>query len=79
MKPEKIEEKILELVDAQIGSNKHDPNMLTSNLNGIGFDSLDFLELVMALEEEFEIEIDESHEKKWTTIQDVVDYVVENH
>ena len=79
MKPEQIEKKILEMILIQIGAQPEEHYNLSSTLSDLDFDSLDSIELVMAIEEEFELEVDESHEEKWTTIQDVADYVIEKH
>lgn len=79
MKPEKIEKEILTMIAIQIGAQPEEHFNVSANLNDLDLDSLDLIEFIMTIEEKFDIEIDESHEEKWTTIQDVVDYVVENH
>ena len=50
----------------------------SSYINDLGADSLDIVELVMALEEEFDIEIPDADAEKVVTVGDVVDYIKEN-
>ena len=52
--------------------------MEASFIDDLGADSLDIVELVMALEEEFDIEIPDSDAEKVVTVGDVVDYIKEN-
>ena len=47
-------------------------------LDDLGADSLDTVELVMALEEEFETEIPDEHAEKLTTVQEAIDYIIAN-
>ena len=59
----------------QLGVNEADVKSESSFVNDLGADSLDTVELVMALEEEFECEIPDEEAEKITTVQQAVDYV----
>jgi len=50
----------------------------SSFVDDLGADSLDTVELVMALEEEFETEIADEHAEKLTTVQEAIDYIIAN-
>ena len=58
-----------------MGVNEADVKSESSFINDLGADSLDTVELVMALEEEFECEIPDEEAEKITTVQQAVDYV----
>ena len=59
----------------QLGVNEADVKNESSFVNDLGADSLDTVELVMALEEEFECEIPDEDAEKITTVQQAMDYV----
>ena len=61
----------MEIVDTAV-------TMEASFIDDLGADSLDIVELVMAIEEEFDIEIPDSDAEKVVTVGDVVDYIKEN-
>jgi acyl carrier protein len=67
-------ERIQKIVAEQLGVNTSDVKMDSNFVDDLGADSLDTVELVMALEDEFETEIPDSHAEKWTTVQDVHSY-----
>ncbi|TVP94810.1 MAG: acyl carrier protein [Acholeplasmatales bacterium] len=68
-------EKIKRLIADELGIEE-DTIELDSDLSeDLGADSLDAVELIMAIEEEFEIEIDDSSAQKIKTVQDIVDYL----
>ena len=73
-----IFEKIKETLVEQLGVDENDITMEASFIDDLGADSLDIVELVMALEEEFDIEIPDADAEKVTTVGDVVDYIKEN-
>ena len=58
-----------------MGVNEADVKIESSFVNDLGADSLDTVELVMALEEEFECEIPDEDAEKITTVQQAIDYV----
>jgi acyl carrier protein len=75
-----IEERVKKIVAEQLGVKPED--MVNANdssfVDDLGADSLDTVELVMALEEEFECEIPDDEAEKITTVQQAIDYV-KNH
>ena len=72
---ENIEQRVKKIVAEQLGVNEADVKVESSFVNDLGADSLDTVELVMALEEEFECEIPDEDAEKITTVQQAVDYV----
>jgi acyl carrier protein len=73
-----IEERVIKIVSEQLGVNEGDVKKESSFVNDLGADSLDTVELVMALEEEFDCEIPDEEAEKITTVQQAVDYVNAN-
>ena len=78
MSSEEIFEKVKGIIVEQLGVADSAVTMEASFIDDLGADSLDIVELVMALEEEFNIEIPEKKKKKVVTVGDVVDYIKEN-
>ena len=78
MSTEEVFEKIKEIIVEQLGVAETSVTMEASFIDDLGADSLDIVELVMALEEEFDIEIPDSDAEKVSTVGDVVDYIKEN-
>jgi acyl carrier protein len=72
---ENIEARVKKIVAEQLGVNEADVKTDSSFVNDLGADSLDTVELVMALEEEFECEIPDEEAEKISTVQQAVDYV----
>jgi acyl carrier protein len=70
-----IETRVRKIVAEQLGVNEADVKNVSSFVNDLGADSLDTVELVMALEEEFETEIPDEEAEKITTVQQAVDYI----
>ena len=75
---ENIEQRVRRIVAEQLGVNEADIKNESSFVDDLGADSLDTVELVMALEEEFECEIPDDEAEKITNVQQAIDYVV-NH
>lgn len=71
-----IVERVKKIVAEQLGVNEADVKNESSFVDDLGADSLDTVELVMALEEEFECEIPDEEAEKITTVQQAVDYVL---
>jgi acyl carrier protein len=71
-------EKVREIVVEQLGVEEDDVAMESSFIDDLGADSLDIVELIMALEEEFDLEIPDSEAEKIATVGDVVDYIKNN-
>jgi len=72
---ENIEQRVKKIVAEQLGVNEVDVKNESSFVNDLGADSLDTVELVMALEEEFECEIPDEEAEKITTVQQAGDYI----
>ena len=75
---ENIEQRVKKIVAEQLGVNEADVKNESSFVNDLGADSLDTVELVMALEEEFETEIPDEEAEKITTVQQAIDFI-KNH
>ena len=75
---ENIEQRVRKIVAEQLGVNEADIKNESSFVDDLGADSLDTVELVMALEEEFECEIPDDEAQKITNVQQAIDYVT-NH
>jgi acyl carrier protein len=73
-----IEEKVKQIVAEQLGVDEDQVTGDASFMDDLGADSLDTVELVMALEEEFDIEISDEDAEKIATVQDAIDYIAEN-
>ncbi len=70
-----VEERVKKIVVEQLGVNEGEVKPGASFVDDLGADSLDTVELVMALEEEFDCEIPDDQAEKITTVQQAVDYV----
>ncbi|TDT61609.1 acyl carrier protein [Fonticella tunisiensis] len=68
-------EKVKERISDILGVDPDDITMESSFIDDLGADSLDIVELIMALEEEFDIEIPDEEAEKIQTVGDVVDYI----
>jgi acyl carrier protein len=70
-----IEDRVKKIVSEQLGVKPEEVSLSSSFTDDLGADSLDIVELVMALEEEFETEIPDSEAEAITTVQAAIDYV----
>jgi acyl carrier protein len=68
-------EKVKKIIVAQLNVDAEDINLKSSFLDDLGADSLDIVELIMAFEEEFDIEIPDEDAEKIAYVGDVVDYI----
>ena len=75
MSSEEVFEKVKETIIEQIGVTDTAVTMEASFIDDLGADSLDIVELIMALEEEFDTEIPDADAEKIVTVGDVVDYI----
>jgi acyl carrier protein len=73
-----IEKRVKEIVAEQLGVDESQVTNEASFMDDLGADSLDTVELVMALEEEFDIEISDENAEKIQTVQDAIDYLTEH-
>ena len=70
-----IEERVKEIIVEQLGVNEDEVIPEASFIDDLGADSLDIVELVMAMEEEFDMEIPDEDAEKIQTIQDAINYI----
>ena len=75
MSSEEIFDKVKEIIVEQLGVADTAVTLEASFIDDLGADSLDIVELIMALEEEFDIEIQDADAEKVVTVTDVVDYI----
>lgn len=78
MSSEEIFDKISAIIVDQLGVAESAITMEASFIDDLGADSLDIVELIMAIEEEFNIEIPNTDAEKVVTVGDVVEYIKEN-
>ena len=78
MSSEDIFEKVKEIIIEQLGVAEAAVTLEASFIDDLGADSLDIVELVMAIEEEFDLEIPDADAEKVVSVGDVVDYIKEN-
>ena len=78
MSSEEIFEKIKNIIIEQLQVSETAVTEEASFIDDLGADSLDIVELIMALEEEFDIEIPDGDAEKVVTVNDVVEYIKEN-
>lgn len=77
MRTEEVFEKVRDVIVNQLGVTEEAVTNEATFLDDLGADSLDIVELIMALEEEFDIEIPDEEVEKAVTVKDVVDYIAE--
>ena len=70
-----LEQRVKDLVISQLGVEASKVNNDSSFIDDLGADSLDTVELVMAFEEEFDLEISDEDAQRMRTVQDVIDYL----
>ena len=78
MNPDAILEKVKEVIVDQLGVEEESIKTDTSFIDDLGADSLDIVELIMSLEEEFDIQIPDNDAEKISTVGDVVEYIKNN-
>ncbi|MDP3000557.1 MAG: acyl carrier protein [Acidobacteriota bacterium] len=70
-----VEQKVKQIVVEQLGVDESAVDATASFVDDLGADSLDIVELVMAFEEAFEIDIPDEDAEKITTVKDAIDYI----
>ena len=70
-----IEQKVKTIIADQLGVGEDEIKITSSFIEDLGADSLDIVELVMAMEEEFEVEIPDEEAENIKTVQDAINYV----
>jgi acyl carrier protein len=73
-----VETKVKGIIAEQLGVSEEEIKITSSFIEDLGADSLDIVELVMAMEEEFEVEIPDEEAENIKTVQDAVNYI-NNH
>ena len=70
-----IEERVIKMVAEQLGVKEEEIQVSSSFVEDLGADSLDTVELIMALEEEFDAEIPDEEAEKISTVEDAINYI----
>ena len=78
MNTDEIFDKVKDIIVEQLGVSEDSITNDASFIDDLGADSLDIVELIMALEEEFDIEIPDTDAEKVVTVGDVVEYIKDN-
>ncbi len=76
MSRDDMQEKVKDIIAESLGVNRVDVVPTASFIDDLNADSLDIVELVMAMEKEFDIEIDDEDAEKIRTVQNAVDFIV---
>jgi len=72
-----VERRVIEIIVEQLGVSEEEVTPEASFVDDLGADSLDLVELIMAMEEEFGLEISDEDAEKIQTVQDVINYINE--
>ena len=75
---EEIQAKVFKIISEQLGKDDSEIKMSSHFIEDLDADSLDTVELVMALEEQFDIDIPDEAAEKITTVESAVDFIVES-
>ena len=70
-----VEQKVKKIIVEQLGVDENQVDASASFVDDLGADSLDIVELVMAFEEAFELDIPDEDAEKITTVKDAIDYI----
>lgn len=73
-----VEDKITKIISEKLDVDKNEVVPKASMVDDLGADSLDLVELVMTMEEEFDIEISDEEAEKLVTVQNAIDYIKAN-
>lgn len=76
--PMSVADKVIKIIVDQLGVAEDEVKPEAAFVDDLGADSLDITELIMAMEEEFGIEIDDDEAQKLIKVQDAVDYITKN-
>lgn len=71
-------EKVKKIITEQLGIDEKEVNLESAFIEDLGADSLDIVELIMAMESEFDMEIDDDEVEDISTVEDVVNYIKGN-
>jgi acyl carrier protein len=70
-----VEERVLEIIAEQLGLDKDEIQTEASFIDDLGADSLDIVEMIMTIEDEFDVEISDEDAEKIVTVQDAISYI----
>ena len=73
---EEVSQKVKKIIAEQLGKTEEEIKEQASFLGDLGADSLDIVEMIMTLEEEFDTEISDEEAEKIQTVQEAIDYIV---
>ncbi len=73
-----VEKRVIEIIVEQLKVSPEEVTLEASFIDDLGADSLDLVELIMAMEEEFNLEISDEDAEKIQTVQDAVNYITEH-
>ncbi len=73
-----VERRVIEIIVEQLGVGEEEVTPEAHFIDDLGADSLDLVELIMAMEEEFGLEISDEDAEKIQTVQDVINYITEH-
>ncbi|MFZ5571505.1 MAG: acyl carrier protein [Thermodesulfobacteriota bacterium] len=71
-----VQDKVIKVIAEKLGIEKSEIVLEASLVDDLGADSLDLVELVMTMEEEFDIEIPDEDAEKLVTVKDAIDYII---
>jgi acyl carrier protein len=72
-----VEERVKEIIAEQLGLEKEDIQLDASFIDDLGADSLDIVEMIMTIEDEYDVEISDDDAEKIATVQDAINYIKE--
>jgi acyl carrier protein len=72
-----VEEKVKEIIAEQLGLEKDDVQLDASFIDDLGADSLDIVEMIMTIEDEYDVEISDDDAEKIATVQDAINFIKE--
>ena len=75
---EEIKQKVISLIAEQLGKSENEITLDSQFIEDLGADSLDLVELIMSMEDEFGVEIADEDAEKILKVSDAVDYVIKN-
>jgi acyl carrier protein len=78
MSEQEILEKVKEMVASQLGKSEGEITLEASFIEDLGADSLDLVELIMSMEDEYGLEISDEDAEKIVTVKDAVKFILEN-
>ena len=70
-----VEERVIEIISDQLGLEKDEIQLEASFIDDLGADSLDIVEMIMTIEDEFDIEISDEDAEKIVSVQDAITYI----